>query len=566
MTTSVDETMVRLTGPGSPFEIIDEPVRGVAMPVFRNRPRSTRQLLIEAQKYAGDDYVVCGDQRVSFDEQFRRVAAFASVLQESFGVRKGDRVAVLAANCPEWITTFWAATSIGAVFASMNAWWAEPEVEHAIRSAEPTVVVVDSKRRAFVERIADQLAATTTVQIVEIDSDFDALVADAGERFELPDVAIDEDDPAVILYTSGTTGRSKGAVASHRSLCGVVTLNQFSAVATAAAMGIDLTAGQTVGSKQITLVTVPLFHASGLYGFVITQLAFGGTVVLRRGRFDEDDVLRLIETERVTMWAALGSMGPRVADRAKESTRDLSSMRTLAVGGAPVSPSLQEKLRTAFPNASLNVSMGYTSSEAVAVVTRIQGADLRDHPTSAGGVNATTQIEIRDTNGRALPDGIDGEIHVRSPYLMSEYWRDPDATAAVFKPGRWLAMGDIGRIEDGRLYINSRARDMILVNAENVFPTEVEYRLDAHPDVVESAVFGVEDEMTGQAIRAAVVLRPDTIVSPDDLAAWCRDGMAGYKVPTQWDIRTEALPRNASGKILKRELVPEPGRPTDDYA
>jgi long-chain acyl-CoA synthetase len=288
----------------------------------------------------------------------------------------------------------------------------------------------------------------------------------------------------------------------------------------------------------------------------VNQLANGGKIVLRAGRFDEEDVLRLIETERVTMWAALGSTGPRVAQRAVTSTRDVSSLRTLAVGGAPVSPTVQAQLRDSFPSVAVNVSMGYTSSEAVAVVSRIQGDDLRNHPTSAGSVLPTTAIEIRDDDGTPVPDGVDGEIHVRSPYLMTGYWRDPEATASVMKPGRWLAMGDIGRIEDGRLYINSRARDMMLVNAENVFPTEVEFRLDAHADVVESAVFGVDDALTGQAIRAAVVIRPASTVTTADLAAWCREAMAAYKVPTQWDVRVEPLPRNASGKIVKRELEP----------
>jgi acyl-CoA synthetase (AMP-forming)/AMP-acid ligase II len=304
----------------------------------------------------------------------------------------------------------------------------------------------------------------------------------------------------------------------------------------------------------VALITVPLFHASGIYGFAVGFLASGGTLVLRSGRFDADDVLRMIETERVTMWPALGSTGPRVAARAAASGRDLSSMRVLAIGGAPVSPNHQEQLRAAFPHAAATLSMGYTSSEAVAVVTRNQGQELLLHPTSAGRVLQTTELEIRDAEGRRVPDGVDGEIHVRSPYLMLGYWGDEEATRAVFKPGRWLAMGDIGCMRDGRLYINSRARDMILVNAENVFPTEIEYRLDAHPDVRESAVIGVDDALTGQAIRAFVVIDGRARLLPDDLVRWCREAMPGYKVPTQWVIRTEPLPRNASGKVLKRDL------------
>jgi acyl-CoA synthetase (AMP-forming)/AMP-acid ligase II len=234
-------------------------------------------------------------------------------------------------------------------------------------------------------------------------------------------------------------------------------------------------------------------------------------------------------------------------------------MRVLAIGGAPVSPHHQEQLRAAFPHATASLSMGYTSSEAVAVVTRNHDQGLRDHPTSAGRVLITTELEIRGPDGRPVPEGVDGEIHVRSPYLMLGYWGDEAATRAVFKPGRWLAMGDVGCLREGRLYINSRARDMILVNAENVFPTEIEYRLDAHPDVRESAVIGVDDPLTGQAIRAFVVTDAGARVRPEDLQAWCREAMPAYKVPTQWVIRTAALPRNPSGKVLKRELENERG-------
>lgn len=539
-----------LTGPGAPFEIIEELVLGERMAVFKNRPRSAREILLESARHGGFCYIVYGDHRISFDEHLQRVAAFAQVLRDEFAVTPGDRVAILAANSVEWIVAFWATISIGGVVASMNSLWAGPEIEHALESCQPTVLIADRERLARVR--AQSIGAS--FRTIEVESQFEGLVA-RGQGAEISDVPIDEDDPAVILYTSGTTGRSKGAVASHRSICGFVTLSKYSgAAALAAANAASTGAPPAVGTRQIALITVPLFHASGLYGFVVGQLATGGSLVLRPARFDEDDVLRLIESERVTMWAALGTTGPRVAERAHGSGRDLSSMRLLAVGGAPVSPAHQQQLRDAFPNASVNISMGYTSSEAVAVVTRIQGQEMRDHPTSAGRVIATTSLEIRDPDGQAVAEGVDGEIHVRSPYLMTEYWGDDEATRAVLKPGRWLAMGDIGCLRDGRLYINSRARDMILVNAENVFPTEVEYRLDAHPDVRESAVIGVDDATTGQAIRAFVVVPEGTKLTADALRGWCRDAMAGYKVPTQWVIRHDALPRNASGKILKREL------------
>ena len=538
-----------LTAPGEPFEIVDESVLGERMPVFANRPRSARELLIASAAFGEAEYLVHGVQRLTFQAHLDAVAAVAVALRDEYGVAKGDRVAILAPNSIEWVIAFWATVSLGAIVASMNAWWAPPEVAHALRTCEPKVVIADAARGAIVREIAPSIPQ------VAMEHDVTAFIG-RSHGMALSDEPIDEDDPAVILYTSGTTGRSKGAVASHRALCGTVSLARYTgavALASARAAGAPLGAP----APPVALITVPLFHASGLYGFVVGHLANGGRLVLRSGRFDEDDVLRLIEAERVTMWAALGSMGPRVAERAHDSGRDLTSMRVLGIGGAPVSPVHQEQLRNAFPHASTSMSMGYTSSEAVAVVTRNHGRELLDHPTSAGRVNATVALQIRDAENRPLPEGVDGEIHVRSPYLMLGYWRDEDATTAVLKPGRWLAMGDIGCMRDGMLYINSRARDMILVNAENVFPTEIEYRLDANVNVRESAVIGVDDAKTGQAICAFVVVDDGVQVELDDLRAWCRAAMAGYKVPTQWVIRTDALPRNPSGKVLKRDLEQE---------
>lgn len=542
---------IPLAGPGEPFEIVVDDVLGERMAVYRNRPRSLRDVLEGSLRHGEAEYVVCGDVRLTYAEHLAQVGAFAGALRDDYGVTEGDRVAILAANCPEWIVAFWATVSLGAICTSMNAWWADPELEYALGHSEPTIVVVDAERLARVRSVARDAPFRT----IETGDEFAALV-EAHRGPAVPDVAIAEDDPAVLLYTSGTTGRSKGALASHRAVCGMISTSMHGGAMAMLAAGPSARPPGQPGSN-VALVTVPLFHASGLYGFVVLQLATGGKVVLRRGRFDPDDVLRLVEEERVTAWSALGSMGPRVAERALASGRDTSSLRVLAVGGAPVSPAQQAMLREAFPHAQNAVSMGYTSSEAVGVVTRIGGEEMRAHPTSAGRVVPTVEMEIRGPDGTAVPEGVDGEIHVRSPYLMLGYWRDQEATDAVLLPGRWLAMGDVGARRDGLLFINSRARDLILVNAENVFPTEVEFRLDEHPAVRECSVVGVEDALTGQAVCAVVVPADGRAVTEHELRAWCREGMAGYKVPTRWVFRDEPLPRNPSGKVLKRELLAE---------
>jgi acyl-CoA synthetase (AMP-forming)/AMP-acid ligase II len=219
-----------------------------------------------------------------------------------------------------------------------------------------------------------------------------------------------------------------------------------------------------------------------------------------------------------------------------------------------VSPAVQEGIRRLFPNAASNTGIGYGSSESVTVPAGIRGEEYKLFPESTGRTNAMHEIEIRDESGKPVPEGVDGQIWVRSPYVMLGYWRDPDATAKALEPGLWLSMGDIGHFKDGLLYINSRARDMILVNAENVYPVEIEYRLEAHPGVREAAVIGVDDELTGMAVKAVVIPEPGVSLAERELAGWVGQTLAAYKVPTQWEIRSEPLPRNPSGKILKNVL------------
>jgi acyl-CoA synthetase (AMP-forming)/AMP-acid ligase II len=276
-------------------------------------------------------------------------------------------------------------------------------------------------------------------------------------------------------------------------------------------------------------------------------------MILLPGKFDPERVLATIERERVTTWSALGSAAPRIAACPALGTYDTSTVRYLGVGGAPVSPAVQQRLRESFPSARA-LGMGYTSTEGGAVIARIGGPEYAANPTATGRVTPTTQLEIRDALGRPVPPGEYGEVHVRSPYIMLGYWKDPASSAEVLRGDGWLAMGDIGRIDDGVLYLNARARDLILVSAENVSPTEVEYVLEESPDVSEAAVFAVDDEVTGDAVCAVVVAVPGASPTEQHLAQWCRQRLAHYKVPTRWYFAPVALPRTASGKVIKRAV------------
>jgi long-chain acyl-CoA synthetase len=287
--------------------------------------------------------------------------------------------------------------------------------------------------------------------------------------------------------------------------------------------------------------------------------------VLREGRFDEEDVLRIIERERITAWAPVGGLGMRVIDHPRFSHYDTSSIRMISFGGGPTSPASRAKIQRAFPSIGNNMANGYGSSETVAAVSSNSGAEYDALPESAGRVNPTCEVQIWDERDRPVPDGVEGEVHARSAYNMLGYWNDPDATRKTLKGDGWLATGDIGRMEEGMLTINSRARDMIIRGGENIYPIELERRLDAHPGVAESAVVGVDHAVLGQEVKAIVVPVNGVELAPADLARWVAETLAPYKVPTVWDLRAEALPRNASGKVLKTVLVGEALAAPDDH-
>ncbi|MCP5040113.1 MAG: acyl--CoA ligase [bacterium] len=543
----------QLTGPGGPFEVTRGEVLGESMDVFKNRLGCLRELLGQSAAHSDKEYIVYGDRRITYARHLSLVASVAAGLASEYGIKKGDRVAIVAANCPEWLLTFWAATSLGAVVSALNGWWTGSEIRYGVEQTSCKLLVGDRKRLARIEGI------DLGLPICEVESDFARLEAFAPEA-TLPDTPIDEDDPALILFTSGTTGQPKGAVVSHRALVGFVQVNAMHGlerIMVASQLG-EIPSDAAPPPPGATLVTAPLFHLSGLYTAAIMMLAAGNKTVYRAGRFDPEDVLRLIEAEQITMWSALGSTGPQVVNHPAIDRYDLSSMRNLGFGGAPTSPALQEKMRKAFPNSSAGMGLGYGLSESGGIGTTIGGSELQAHPTSSGRVSVTNEIEIRDSDEKPVPEGVYGEIHIRSPYLMVEYWNNPEATTDTVKPGRWLATGDIGCLQDGYLYINSRARDMILRAAENVYPVEIEHRLDAHRDVAESAVIGVDHEVLGQEVKAIVV--PCEGVDPldtDALTAWVGDALAPFKVPSLWEIRTQPLPRNASGKVLKNVLTGE---------
>ena len=553
---SAAEIEQELIAPGGAFEIVTEEVLGETIRVFSNRNRSLRELVENSLNHADNEYIVCGDQRISFAQHYRRVCAVAHTLRDIHGVQKGDRVAILADNHPEWIITFWATVSIGAICVGLNGWWQRGEIIYGLENCEPKLLLADRKRLA---RLKEGDIPCPFICIEDNFAELEQVQADA-----LPPADIAEDDPALILYTSGTTGRAKGALISHRGLLTFLSSTVFSGFRM---MMMEAEAGKTFDAAALPncgLFSAPLFHLSGLFTGVITSLAVGMKTVWTTGRFDPENVLRLIEAEKVTTWASLGSMASRVLDHPDFDKFDVSSVQRLGSGGAPTSEASQKRMTAGFPGTGGAMAVGYGLTESTGVGTHNWGELLQEHPDSVGRVFPGIEMSIRDEDNKPLADGEQGEICIRGSCVMLEYWRNPEATAETIAPGRWLRTGDIGYFQDGLLYINTRARDLILRNAENIYPVEVEHCLEVHPGVVEAAVFGVAHAEWGQEVKAVVVIDERAAPDTDALARHCAQRLAAYKVPTVWELRTQPLPRNAAGKILKNVLAGDAATLTEE--
>ncbi len=545
------EIEAELLAPGGAFATEEVEVFGERMRAFANRIHDLREIVVSSAGFGAADYVVFSDgvneRRITFGEHERLVASTAAILRDEYGVGPGDRVAILGANSPEWIVTFWAAISLGAIGVGLNGWSTGPEIRYGIEDSDPAVLVTDRRRLARLD------GADPGVPTIVIEDDFEAIWRGRPDA-PMPEQPIGEDDPAILLYTSGTTGRPKGAINSHRNVGALLGLSFFQGLRT-----MMLNPPPEGSPPPCQLVTSPLFHVSGLHTAAIALAVSGVKSVWTVGRFDPEVVGELIERERITGWGFTTALLHRFVNHPGLADHDLTSLRMLGGGGSPLSRDLQRETREALPWVATSLGLGYGQTECAALATLNSGDELLAYPDSAGRPLPTVELEIRDPAGVALAEGEEGEICIRGPMVMPGYWRRPEATADVIAPGHWLRTGDIGRMEGGRLFLASRKRDLILRGGENVYPVEIEQRLEAHPHVEEVAVIGVDHPELGQEVKAVVV----AVEGVDELdtallAQWCAEELAYYKVPAYWEVRSERLPRNASGKVVKRALE-DPG-------
>ena len=550
MTMSYEDAVARVTAPGERFEVVTVDQGGIEQRVFKNEPPSLRELFASARARGDATFLVYEDERWSFAEVMRHVDALAACLVDRCAIVKGDRVAIGMRNYPEWVISFAAITSIGAVSVSLNAWWTEDELDYALTDCGAKVLIADVERaslsRASCERLGVRTLVVRADEVAVPGADrWDDVVA-LGEA--MPVVTVASGDDATILYTSGTTGHPKGAVSTHGAI--LQALLGFGCRAAVEGLRRPEEATGSTGPPVFILI-VPLFHVTGCVPVMLSCFASGLKLVIMY-RWGAERALELIERERVTNFVGVPTQSWDLLESPRFAEFDTSSLASVGGGGAPAPPQLVQRVANSFAKAKPGIGYGMTETNAYG--PQNSGVDYVEHPTSTGRATPILQIDVRDPNGVSLPVGEPGEIWLKGPNLFRGYWGKPDATAETIVDG-WLRTGDIGRVDaEGFVYVEDRAKDMVLRAGENVYCAEVEAAIYEHPAVYEAAVFGVPNERLGEEVAAAVLLKPGATLDAAALQAYVGKRLAAFKVPSIISFVDEALPRNPAGKILKREL------------
>jgi long-chain acyl-CoA synthetase len=563
---SIAEAHARLTAPGERFEIEEKLIRGVKTRVWKNAPPTLRDVFLSGRTFSDREFLVCENDRATFESFARATLALAHQLQAD-GVTKGDRVAVIMRNLPEWPVAFWAGILAGAIVTPLNAWWTGAELEYGLADSGTKVAIVDDER---LERLADHLPNLPGLEKIYVarlheargDSrvrKLEAVIGKVNDWGQLPDrplpaVELGPEDDATILYTSGTTGKPKGALGTHRNMTSNIMAGGISATRNFLRAGQPLPESDPHKLPQrVSLLVVPMFHATGLSANLSPALNSGGKIVMMR-RWEPEEAMRLIEREKVSSTGGVPTIAWQLIEHPARSKYDLSSLVSVAYGGAPSAPELVRKIVEVFPASQPGNGWGMT--ETTATFTSHLGRDYSARPDSAGPAAPVGEMEIRDPADGAtvLPEGSVGELWVKGPQVVKLYWNKPEATAETFVDG-WLRTGDLARIdEEGFLFIIDRAKDMLIRGGENIYCVEVENVLYDHPDVMDAAIVGIPHKTLGEEPGAVVHLKPGGTATEDELRAFVRERLAAFKVPVKVAFWPETLPRNANGKIMKAEL------------
>ncbi|MET7615957.1 class I adenylate-forming enzyme family protein [Streptomyces sp. NPDC005408] len=539
-----------LAAPGAPFAVVRGEDGGL---LYADGPRTLREFVEATWSYGCRPFLVAESRTLTYGEFFAEACALARRFVDVYGLRRGDRAVVAMRNHPEWQVAFWAAQLAGLVTVPLNAWWTEDEFTYALDDCTPKVLLVDGERlprvrtwalRNRVPGVVFHGAADGGSKAAE--EGFEAYEPVTDPTLAPPDIEVRAEDDATVIYTSGTTGRPKGAVATQLAQAGAALNPRFHAVSSSLARG--LMPGQ--GPAPVALMTFPFFHVAA-FTTLYSTMAVGGTLVLMR-KWDAEQALALIERHRVTHYSGVPTTALQLLEAAERAGSELETLTHLSTGGAAAPPDLVARL-TARYGQRIEPRNGYGLTETSGGVLANFGAGYRENPGSVGRPTPATEVRIAGPGGEPLPDGEVGELWLRGQSLVRGYWNNAAATAAAFQGG-WFRTGDLATVRDGRVSIVDRLKDMVIRGGENVYCVEVEAVLHDHPDVADAAVLGVPHPVLGEEVAAVVQLRPRAAVTVDELRAHVGRTLAAFKVPAHVFVRDEPMPRNPTGKILKREL------------
>ena len=562
---SIPETYRILTAPGMPFEMETVTVRGIPTRVYKQAVPHLRAIFDGLTQWASREFIVYESERLTYGAFHKAASALGRILSERFGVRKGDRVAIIMRNYPEWPLAFWAGAAIGAVMVPINAWGTGPELEYALADSGAKVAIVDGERLERLLPHVDKLdlaaliAVRTPGELLGPALALDDLIGrlswwDGLPEGNLPDPGIQPDDDATILYTSGTTGKPKGALGTHRNVMSNLVSITFRAACAFVRRGEPLPEPDPNAPQRTNLLPVPFFHVTGCHSMLVPTMAAGARLVLMR-KWNAEHALELIERERVNGFVGVPSMVWQILESPDFARRDISSIDAISYGGAAAAPELTRKVKALFP--AIWPSQGYGLTETSSVSTANSAEDYLARPESVGIAVPVCDLRVVDPEGRDVPRGEIGELWIKGPNVIKAYWNKPEATEKAITGG-WFHSGDIVRMdEEGFVYLLDRAKDMVIRGGENIYSVEIEDVLFAHPAVVDAAIVGIPHRVLGEEVGAIVQVKPGTDVTEEELRAHVAGRLAAFKVPVRIDVRTSELPKNANGKTLKSVLRQE---------
>ena len=527
---------------------------GITYREFKNTPKTLAGFFEFGLLFPEWEFIVFNDERYSYQDIHKKAAQTANALKQA-GVQKGDRVAICMANNPEYIISFMAVTSMGAVCVLLNSWWVPDEVIYGLENSQSKVLLADEKRLRGLDKLTElKKIVVRPDKNPNEHEEFNNFINNQPDSFQ--DLSLDTHDNATIFYTSGSTGYPKGVLSSHRNI--LATLFSWALVTTLKREVEDSKANldqddSSPKNQSAILHCVPLFHVTGSHsGFLMSIIA--GRKMVMMSKWDPGAALQLIQDEKIGAITGVPTQTWDLLTHPDRDKFDLSSFKELSGGGAPRPPEHVKKLKDGFKDSQPSIGYGLTETNAVGTLNL--GKDYLSHPGSCGkAVPPVTDVAVIDENWNFLDEEkAVGEIVIKSPANMVGYWMNQEATDEVFNDDGWFKSGDLGYIDDGFVYIVDRVKDMVIRGGENISCIEVETAIYAHPSVQEAAVFGIPEERLGETLCVAICLKPSMELSEKELRDFLHDKLASFKIPSLMQIAYEELPRVASGKFSKTQL------------